>query len=99
MKADVYVNQIEKNQLYLNSGSGHKYSVITDGYTDEDFFVASESSKEIKIKFNRKYNESNDVMSIGFKNIKVVNKEQYNYKTNKSEMTAYPENLWFSIYL
>ena len=98
MKADIYVNQIASNQLYLNSSSGHKYSAITDGYTDKDFFVASESSREIEVRFDRRYNESNDVTSIGFKNIKVLNKEQYNYETKQLEMTTYPETLWFSVY-
>ncbi len=94
IKADIYLNKDDGSSLYLLNSKNQKFEIITQEYVDADYFVQSESEKIIKLKFNKKFGDSEEYKSMNFENIRIVNKEYYNEPTNNnSQGTTYYEKM------
>lgn len=97
VKADVYINQTMNSNLYLKNSSGTIYSIKTDDYIDVDYLIPSGSTKTMKVKFLKKYNDNTEIESMNFNSIRISNKNYYDYDTNQYITTNYPEEYEFSM--
>lgn len=76
-KANIYVNNIDSSDLFIKDSVGNKYDIANEEYLENDYYISPEGSKQVQLKFYRKYNIYNDIESMNFKNIKIENRLYY----------------------
>lgn len=97
VKADLYINETMNSGLYVMDSAGNKINIATEEYIDQEYLIPSETTKVVNLRFNKNYNSDRLDKSIHFDNIKIVNKNYYNYETKKTQMTNYPEKTTYVI--
>ncbi len=97
VKADIYINENMNNGVYIMDSAKKRIGIVLEDYIDQDYLIPSETTKVLNLKFNRSYSNNSTDLAMHFENIKIVNKNYYNYETNKLQMTKYPEKASFVI--
>ncbi|MBO5179500.1 MAG: hypothetical protein J6B87_04045 [Clostridia bacterium] len=77
-KADIYVNDVTNSNLYIQNSQGNVFYIDSGEYFDQKYLVPAGNEKELKLKFNIKYeveNRDNVIEKMCFGNMKIINKE------------------------
>ena len=104
-KADIYVNDVDNSNLYIQNSLGNVFYIDSGEYFDQKYLVLAGNEKELKLKFNIKYGaetRDNAIEKICFGNMKIENKEYvddttpiYDSATNQyiyeTRKTKYPQ--------
>lgn len=107
-KADIYINDEDDNNLYIEAENGGIYKVDTSNLFDSDYLVPAGKEKSLELTFYINYAKDSDATSLCLGNIIIVNKEYYdtttevkNPRTGEMEYakvkTNYPEKYSWTI--
>lgn len=99
--ADMYFNDTVESNLYVKNSKNAEFSINSSEYIDANYYVPSNSEKNVNLKFNVKYQSDNEIVGMYFENIKIVNKEFYSAVSKDSDgkvkyektKTNYPEKM------
>ena len=94
--ANIYINDLTDSNMFITNSNGSKFYLANNEYNDGDLLINSSSKKEIKLKFYRTYQNDNDIASMDFENIKLINRNYYGQAENETNSTN--ENSEYIIY-
>lgn len=92
ISADMYLDNADGNgSIYCIGQNGGKYKINIQNYTEDDLKLTGNESKTITLEFNKPYNFEN-VSSILFENIRIVNYEYGDEYNRKNQYVPGDEN-------
>ena len=80
-KADIYINDEDNNNLYIEAENGGTYMLDASSLFDSDYLVPAGKEKSIELTFYINYAKDSDATSMCLGNIIIENKEYYDSTT------------------
>jgi len=67
--ADMYFNDTVESNLYVKNSKNAEFSINSSEYIDANYYVPSNSEKNVNLKFNVKYQSDNEIVGMYFENM------------------------------